>query len=172
MIVSNSGPLIWPARYDLLDLLSKFFKKVIIPPSVYKEAVTVGMKKCYKDSYQLKSRINNLIFVKSIRFDRSPLRKVEKSLGIESGKAEEDCILLAKNLKSDFLTNDEEASIIAGQLSIKAKGILWVLLKALKEKILEKAKILDVFELMIEDGFWINPETVLEFRGLVEKYGV
>ncbi|MDI6917231.1 MAG: DUF3368 domain-containing protein [Thermoplasmatales archaeon] len=169
MIVSDSGPLIWLARYQLLGLLQKFFDKIIIPYSVYKEVVVVGIKKGYSDAYEVKDKIDDFIFVKKGKYDKRTIRKIEKSLGIALDKAEEDCICLAKELKTMFLTNDEEASIISNKIGVKTKGILYILLRAVKERIMKKDEALKIFEKMIENGFWINPETVLEFRGLMEK---
>ena len=169
MIVSDSGPLIWLARYQLLDLLQKFFDKIVIPYSVYKEVVVVGIKKGYNDAYEVKDKIDDFIFIKKGKYDKKTMRKIEKSLGIALGKAEEDCICLSKELKTMFLTNDEEASIISNKIGIKTKGVLYILLRAVKERMMEKDEVLKIFEKMIEDGFWISPQTVLQFRGLIEK---
>lgn len=169
MIVSDSGVLIWLARYRLLGLLQKFFDKIIIPYSVYKEVVIIGIRKGYNDAYEVKDKIDDFIFVKKGKYDKKAMRKVEKSFGITLGKAEEDCICLSKRLKTMFLTNDEEASIISNKIDIKTKGVLYILLRAVKEEIVKKDEVLKIFEKMIEDGFWINPQTVLQFRELIEK---
>jgi predicted nucleic acid-binding protein len=169
MIVSDSGVLIWLARYRLLGLLQKFFDKIIIPSSIYKEVVVIGIRKGYNDAYEVKNKIDDFIFVKKGKYDKKTIKKTEKSLGIALGKAEEDCICLAKELKTMFLTNDEEASIISNKIGIKTKGVLYILLRAVKERIMKKDEVLKIFEKMIEDGFWINPQTVLEFMELIEK---
>ena len=169
MIVSDSGVLIWLARYKLLGLLQKFFDKIVIPYSVYKEVVVVGIKKGYNDAYEAKDKIDDFIFIKKGKYDKKTIRKIEKSFGITLGKAEEDCICLAKELKTMFLTNDEEASIVSNKIGIKTKGVLYILLRAVKERMMEKDEVLKIFEKMIEDGFWINPQTVLQFRELMEK---
>lgn len=169
MIVSDSGVLIWLARYKLLGLLQKFFDKLIIPDSVYKEVVVIGIREGYNDAYEVKNKIDDFIFVNKGKYDKKAMRKVEKAFGITLGKAEEDCICLAKELKTMFLTNDEEASIVSNKIGIKTKGVLYILLRAVKERTMEKDEVLKIFEKMIEDGFWINPQTVLQFRELMEK---
>lgn len=169
MIVSDSGPLIWLVRYQLLGLLQKFFDKIVIPYSVYKEVIVVGIKKGYNDAYEVKDKLDDFIFVNKGKYDKKTIKKTEKSLGIALGKAEEDCICLAKKLKTMFLTNDEEASIVSNKIGIKTKGVLYILLRAVKERMMEKDEVLKIFEKMIEDGFWISPQTVLEFRELIEK---
>ena len=56
-VVSNSSPLISLGKLDMLFLLKKLYKRVIILQAVYEEVVVRGSKEDRKDAFQVASFI-------------------------------------------------------------------------------------------------------------------
>jgi len=63
-----------------------------------------------------------------------------------------------------LLINDEEASTIAEFPGVGTKGVLYILLKAVKPGLPGRKESLAMFQQMLEDGFWIAPDTAAEFE--------
>lgn len=86
------------------------------------------------------------------------------------GKGEREAVALARAHAVEFLlTNDEGASIVSRALGLKARGVLCVLLRAVKEKALGRREALETLNEMIGDGFWISPAVLQEFHRTLEK---
>ena len=62
---------------------------------------------------------------------------------------------------------DEEASTIAEFPGVRTKGILFILLKSVKDGLLGKGESLAIFQQMLEDGFWLAPDTAVEFERMI-----
>lgn len=62
---------------------------------------------------------------------------------------------------------DGEASTIAEFPGVRTKGILFILLKSVKDGLLGKGESLAIFQQMLEDGFWLAPDTAVEFERML-----
>ena len=62
---------------------------------------------------------------------------------------------------------DGEASTIAEFPGVRTKGILFILLKSVKDGLLGKGESLAIFQQMLEDGFWLAPDTAVEFERIL-----
>ncbi|RLE90722.1 MAG: DUF3368 domain-containing protein, partial [Thermoprotei archaeon] len=56
--VSNTGPLIWLAKVEALYILRNFYREIIIPEAVYREAVRQGLAKGYRDAERIKEAVS------------------------------------------------------------------------------------------------------------------
>lgn len=172
MVVSNSGPLIWLGRYDLLRLLRTAFWLIGIPGAVYFEVVEEGLRRKHLDAQRVKEALDEGWIKVEAADDESieAVVEVEEKLGIRLGKGEREAIGLALTLKAKvILTNDEDAALASKALGLKPRGILYILLKAVKDKNLTKDEAAEVFNKMLREGFWLSPLIVQRFLNALEK---
>ena len=62
---------------------------------------------------------------------------------------------------------DGKASTIAEFLCVRTKGILFILLKSVKDGWLDKGESHTIFQQMPEDDFWLAPGTAVEFKKML-----
>ena len=169
-VTSNSGPLIWLAKYNKLKILKTLYNTIYIPKSVYIETVKIGLLKGYKDAEIIDKAIkDNWIIIRNTSQNSIiKVMNIENKFKIKLGKSEREAIALALDLKeSILLTNDQQAYIIAKMLNIKAKGILYILLKSVKERILNKKEAWNLLKNMVNNGFWLSPTLIIKFKEIL-----
>lgn len=95
---------------------------------------------------------------------------MEKRLDIELGSGEREAIALALEKKiSTFLTNDEDAYHIGRILGLEPRGVLYLLLKGVKEQHHNKEKAKKSLRKMLEEGFWLSPTIIHKFHEALAK---
>jgi len=160
---SDAGPLIWLAKCNILHLLRKLFPEILIPEAVHEEAVSRGLEKGFEDAKITEKALEEgwvRVYTTSTQFT-DKVEAVEKRLDIELGSGEREAIALAleKNI-STFLTNDEDAYHIGKILGLEPKGVLYLLLKGVKEGHHNKEKAKESLREMLEEGFWLSPTII------------
>jgi predicted nucleic acid-binding protein len=169
---SDAGPIIWLARCGILNLLNKLYTEVAIPEAVYEETVIRGTEKGYADAQTIKNAIQEgLISVqKPSKRHTDRVKAEEISLGIELGEGEREAIGLALEMKTlVFLTNDEEAHRVGKTLKLDPRGVLYLLLKGVKDGYLDKEKVAESLGKMLDEGLWLSPETTHLFHETLNK---
>ncbi len=160
MSVSNSSPLIYLAKTRRLHLLKELYGRVKIPPSVYNEVVVEGEKRGFEDALCIKQEIGKYLTIGHP--DEGVLKEVDEkatSLGLKLGRGEVEGIALCIDVEDKiFLSDDEDAKEFARNYGITGKGTVYILLKSYKMALLKKKECIEVFEEMIEEGFWITPD--------------
>jgi predicted nucleic acid-binding protein len=164
MTVADTGVLIWLARYNVLRLLMDLYGEIYIPSGVFKEAVTDGKLNGYPDADIIETAVKNGdIIVRDTNVSEN-IDRMEKVVNCKLGLGEREAITLALRTDSFLLINDEEASTIAEFLGVGTKGVLYILLKAVKPGLLGREESLAIFQQMLDDGFWIAPDTAAGFE--------
>ncbi len=154
MIVSNATPLIYLAKVGKLELL-KTFGVVIIPEEVKVEVVDRGKAMEKTDAYVVEKAINE----GWIRVLKAELIDVP----IDLHPGENAVLSLAKKLGiRDVLIDEKPARFAAKLLGLRPKGTVYVLLKALKEGMIDFDEFLDILNEMIRQGFRLKEEIVVE----------
>lgn len=145
--VSNSACLIALGRIGRLDLLSKSFETVNIPPAVQSEL----------------GRNIKWLIVKSVQN-----KAVVNSLKTQLDDGESEAIALAMELGDVFIVlDDKKARRIAKQLGLKVIGTVGLLLRAKKKCIVTEIKpILDALQ---EVDFRISDTVYQEALRLAEE---
>ena len=169
---SDAGPLIWLGKCGTLHLLKKLHSEIVIPEAVYEEAVTRGVEKGYADAQVIKKAVEEG-WIRVFKPRRQFIDRVEdreNKLGIELGKGEREAIALAleKGI-SLFLTNDEDAYQIGKSLGLEPNGVLYVLLKAVKERHLSNKQAKESLGQMLEGGFWLSPKIIHIFYEALDR---
>lgn len=154
-MVSNSTVLIYLAKIGKLSLLKKLFRKVLIPVEVFNEVVIRGKENQHPDAFVIEAAVEEgWIEVKEIE----AVAELEE-FGIDSGEAQ--AISLAKSLGVPGLLDQTHARIAAKTLGLKPRGTIFVLLAALRKKLLTYEEYQDSLEELVKAGFRMNDEVYL-----------
>lgn len=169
---SDSGPLIWLAKCDIIHLLRKHYGEIVIPDAVYREAVKERLRRGFQDAERIQEEVNRG-WIKIESPDEKSLEEVKRLegfIGVELGAGERDGIALTVHSGHDlFLTNDESAYQAAKALDLNVKGVLYILLLSVKRGYLCREESVEALEKMLEEGLWLAPEIVHKFHGTLNK---
>lgn len=161
MIISNTSPLIHLAKVGKLELFKKLFTAVQIPISVYNEIIkhpknpgTIIIKRAIDENWLKISKITI----------EEPLKKFSTV-----AKAELEVITLAIKEKEIAIIDDQNAVQIANIFNVDVHGTLFVILRAVKQKILRKQEAINTVNQMMENEFYISPDVYALFLNLLSK---
>ena len=158
MAVINSSPLTALGKIGKLELLHKIFDKVAITEQVYKEILS---KPTYEEAIAVKKAVEDGKWL-----------KVEKSNETSAliGVGEASSIGLAIKLKQPLIIDDRKAAFIAGTFGAECHGTLYIILEALKRRLIRnKKEAIDVVNQLVSNNLYISAETLAEFYSLLEK---
>ena len=156
MIVSNSTVLIYLAKIGKLNLLKELFGEVLIPAEVFNEVVIRGKEHQHPNAFIVESAVEGgWIHIKDI----DVFGELE-DFGIDPGEAQ--AISLAKSLEVPILLDQTHARNAAKALGLKPRGTIFVLLAALRKKLLKSENYQDSLEDLVKSGFRMSDEVYLE----------
>jgi uncharacterized protein len=152
--VSDSSPLIHLAKIEALELISRLYSRVLIPPAVWREVVeesdgrpgAVEMERAVAAGWMVKQAAKNEILVIALRQT------------LDNGEAE--AIALATELHPESaLLDDKLARQMARRLGVPVTGTLGVLLRAKQVGLILELRPL-VTRLQSEGGYYIDPDLI------------
>ena len=89
------------------------------------------------------------------------------------GVGESSSLGLALKLKQPLIIDDKKAVFIANTLGIECHGTLYVILLALKKKIImNKKEAIDVVNHLISNKLYLSSDVLSEFYAMLEKIKV
>jgi len=163
MIVSNSTVLIYLAKIGKLKLLKELFGEILIPAEVFDEVVIRGKEHQHPDAFIVESAVEEgWIHIKDVEV----FGELE-DFGIDPGEAQ--AISLAKSLEVPILLDQTHARNAAKALGLKPRGTIFVLLAALRKKLLTSENYQDSLEDLVKSGFRMSDEVYLEAVRLGRK---
>jgi len=169
---SDAGPLIWLAKNSVLSILRKMYSHIVVPEAVYEEAVTRGLEGGFTDAQVVREAVEEG-WIEVCKTDEQFLNRVlnvEKRLGVELGEGERGAIALALEKGTPiFLTNDEDAHQVGATMGLESKGVLYLLLRSVKEGYLDGKRVREVLKKMLEEGFWLSPTIINNFYEALNK---
>ena len=136
-IIADTSSLIAFERINLLQILCKIYKEVVIPESVIKEFGNLSLP-CLS------------------------IRKVESNLlklliaDLNLGKGEADVVALASQTGLKIIIDDSKARRVAENMGLKLTGTIGVLLKAERLGLIASAH--DKVRELREKGFYVSEE--------------
>jgi len=155
-IVSNATPLIYLAKADKLTLLKSIVNEVVIPEAVFKEVVLEGKRLGEKDAYRVADCINQgWLKVKEVKNSLSfdfPLHK---------GELEVISLAVQEGIKK-VLIDDAKARSVADLAGLQPVGTLWVILQAIKNRMMDFDEFLSTLESIIHSGFYLKDEVYIK----------
>jgi len=148
LVVADSTPLVYLSRVGILHVLAALFGDVIVPRTVWNEAVERRPSARGIDALRLASWLR-------VVDDPSP----EVDLGLDPG--ETAAILVAETIQADLLLIDERAGRkVAHERGLAVRGTLGVLVHARQSGVLPALR--PVFDALVAEGFRIAPALIRE----------
>lgn len=172
MAASNTGPLIWLAKAGLLNLLRKTYETVRITPTVEAEAVNAGREKGYKDAEPIGEAIEEgwVTVDEPSAASLQRVRKMEESLEAPLNRGEREAIALSLDRGAPLLTNDERACLVAEALGVEAHGVLYLILRGVREGNLTKGEARRALTDMLRNGIWLSPTLIDRFHHALDEF--
>ncbi len=155
-IVSNATPLIYLAKADKLTLLKSLVNEVVIPEAVFQEVVVEGKRLGENDAYRVEKCINqgwlNIQEVNNLLSFDFPLHY---------GELEVISLAVQEGIKK-VLIDDAKARSIADLAGLQPVGTLWVILQAVKNRMMDFDEFLSTIESIIHSGFYLKYEVYIK----------
>ena len=168
-IVSNSSPLIWLSKIGRIILLKKLFGEVIIPEEVYKEAVERGLREGFSDALAIKECVDKG-WIRIWRLDEREIelsRKLtEQAFEIHFGEAQS--IVIARKINALLLMDESSGRALAEALGLKVKGTIYVIMRAVREKLLRRTEAKEMVMTLVNKGFRIEPRLLARILREIE----
>ncbi len=155
-IVSNATPLIYLAKADKLNLLKTSINQVFIPNAVFQEVVEEGKRLGEKDAYRVEKAISQgWLVVQAVR-DMHSLK-----VSLHPGEIEVISLARKKGIKT-VLMDDAKGRSVAELAGLKPVGTLWIILQAVKNRIINFDEFLSTVEDIIHSGFYLKDEVYIK----------
>ena len=170
--VSNTSPLIWLAKIGKLNLLKDLFGVVMVSEETYKEAVEIGLQEGYSDALVIKDACD-LGWIKVERLDEKQVAICQKIIrhSFELHEGEVNAIVLAREIGKDtlLLMDDSSGRAFAETWGLKVKGVLYVIITAMRNDLLDKAEAKSAVLNLVVKGFRIDPKFLAKIIQEIEK---
>ena len=154
-IVSNATPLIYLAKTDNLNLLKAIANQVYIPEAVFQEVVIEGKRLGEKDAYRVEKCINQeWLRVKEVK------NLLSFDFPLHYGELEVISLAGQEGIKK-VLIDDAKARSVADLAGLKPVGTLWVILQAVKNRMMDFDEFLSTLESIIHSGFYLKDEVYI-----------
>jgi hypothetical protein len=148
LVVADSTPLVYLSRVGVLHVLGALFGDVVVPRTVWNEAVERRPSAPGIDALRQASWLR-------VVDDPSP----EVDLGLDPG--ETAAILIAETIQADLLLIDERAGRkVAHERGLAVRGTLGVLVQARQSGVLPT--LTPVLDSLVAEGFRIAPALIRE----------
>jgi predicted nucleic acid-binding protein len=135
LVISDASALIHLVNIGRLGLLKDFFGQIVVPSAVWKEVVDLGEGR--SGAEEIRQAGGSGWMTVEAPSDNAFVRALSREL--DDGEAE--VIALAVERKADLILVDEtEARRVADLYGIPKTGIIGLLLKAKREKIIDLLK--------------------------------
>ena len=170
--VSNTSPLTWLAKIGKLNLLKNLYNVILISEETYKEAVEVGLREGYNDALIIKDACDQG-WIKVERLNEKQIAICQKIMrhSFELHEGEVKAIVLAREIGKDtlLLMDDSSGRAFAETWGLKVKGVLYVIITAMRNDLLDKAEAKDTVLNLVGKGFRIEPKFLAKIIQEIEK---
>ncbi|MBI3377709.1 MAG: DUF3368 domain-containing protein [Nitrospirae bacterium] len=158
-VVSDSDVLIHLLKLEKLSLLRSLYREVAIPEYIKSEILI-------KEDFELQKALNSFLKVFVISKDKA--RDIAKRHHIHAGEAHVKA--LGEELKATlFLSNEKKVRKAAKEEGFAVAGTIGIILKAVKDRIIDKTEAKSLFEKMKAKNFRIHPDILQKAINTVEE---
>lgn len=166
MIVADATPLLHLARAGHMDLLPKLYERVLVPTSVWEEAVGQGEPR--SESQVLRDASRTWLEVRSLSAHE---RRASESFlrGAPVGRGEADAIALAEALRTPVLMDDRVAVDLARMRGVETRWTTSVVLQAHRRGILDRKAARRALEDLVASGLWIRQDVLLRILAVLTE---
>lgn len=160
-VVINASPLIFLAKLDMLHLLemySCFTTREVI------DEVLSGLEKGSKEGLLVKSLVEGgNLGLTEVAGDAGK----GEELGLHEGEL--SVIMAAKKLRARVVVDDYAAIKVARYFGLRPISTPFVLLEALRNKVLTKRQARAALENLVSHNYWISPSLYARILAKIEK---
>jgi len=160
MVIVDTSVLIPLLKIGKINLLKKFFNKIIITKEVEKEIETgkIGVSE-FEEANKL-----------WIEIKEENSEKAEKLANVEDiEKTDASIILIAKDQKDIILSNDYALITVAKSKNIECWWLTTFIIKILKKKIITKKEAKEIMSDLIKAGMRLKNEIYVAILDEIEK---
>ncbi|AEM38526.1 hypothetical protein Pyrfu_0657 [Pyrolobus fumarii 1A] len=158
-IVVNSSVVIALARVNLLDVIIRLYKEVIIPSAVYDEVVIRGQGRPGSEELEM------LVQQGKARLLSPGDKRLVEALHDPLGLGEAEAIALALEHGCIVALDDRIARSKARSMGLKVIGTLGLLREAYDTNIIDKDRLIQSLEQLRQHGFRISERVLRELIG-------
>lgn len=148
------------------------FGEVLISEESYKEAVEVGLKEGYSDALVIKDACDQG-WIKVERLNEKQVAICQKIIrhSFELHTGEGQAIVLAREIGryTLLLMDDSSGRAFAETWGLKVKGVLYVIMTALRNDLSDKAEAKETVLNLVRKGFRIEPKFLAKIIQEIEK---
>lgn len=147
-VVSDADVLIHLSKLEKLSLLQSLYKEVAIPDYVKSEILL-------KEDTELQKAFNSFLKVFAISKDKA--QDIAKRHNIHDGEAHVK--VLGEEIKATlFLSNERKVRKAAKEEGFAVVGTIGIILRAMKDGLIDRAEARSLFEKMKTKDFRIHPD--------------
>ena len=150
ILVFDSAPLIYFGKTKLLEKIAKINFKLVVPKSVYREVIEIGIERGFEESIYVKEIVDRSFEIKSAK------NQSTKFGGLET--ADMETLEIAKEIKGTAVTDDQKMRNMASIEKIDNVGSVFIIFLLLKEKIIKKQDAIEAINKMIESGWYCSTD--------------
>ena len=160
--VFDSSSLIYFGKIKLLEKISLLKGKKFISGEVYKEVVIKGLERDEPEANYIHSLVKKKLFI---------VKRPKFSIGFIPllSKADLEVLSLAKKTKSIAIIDEIYASNIAESYGIKNHGSIYLLLRLLEEKLVNKKEVIKYLDKIIKLGFYLSADKYRDILDLIDE---
>ena len=166
-LVFNSTPLIYLTKVGLSDVFEDLKAEMLTSPSVKREVVDEGKRKGVPDAIVLEKLFESNVFEVVEPKDRGFLSRLLETRGFHVTDAE--VLTLARERKGLAVIDDEVARKTAKVYGIAYVGTLYVLVRAVSERLITKERAKQAVNDMVFVGWRCSVESYAKIMGVLEK---
>jgi predicted nucleic acid-binding protein len=160
IVIADAGPLIALAKINGLGALLQLYSPILTTPAVYDEAVTRGLALGAEDAPRLEAEYERGMF--EVRAPSLSSLPVPALLGL----GEEESILLAIELRADWLLVDDlearraaQNNFVAAGVSTAIQGTLGIIVSAYRKEHIFRAQAIEMVEtIKNRPDIWVSAE--------------
>lgn len=166
-LVFNSTPLIYLTKAGLSRIFEELQGEKLTSPVVKREVVDAGKRRGIPDAFVLDKLFANGVFKVCEPEDKNFLARLLESRGLHLADAE--VLALAWEREGVAVVDDEVARKTAKVYGVDYVGSPYVLLRAVCEGIISKARARQAVNDMVSAGWRCNVESYVKIMEVLEK---
>lgn len=171
-VVSNTSPLIFLTKIPkLIEILRKFYKKVIISNEVYVEAVELGLKsenpEIKENALTIKKLVEeNFIEMRSLKGKWIKLKNSLQELA--TGEASAIALALQEKVEN-VLIDEKRASAIAKTFKLVPRPISLLPIEAFRKNYISKQEALNLLDELLTKNYHLSSDIYKQIISMLEK---
>lgn len=156
MVVFDATPLIYLAKAERLELLTRLDDPKLIPTRVYDEVVTTGIEAGYPDARRVDHRVDDGDF-EVVSVPENPLfDRLTENPNVSD--ADVAVLVLADDRDATAIMDETYGRDIAAVEDIETRGTAYLILSLVRDDELTATMARDTLDAMLDAGWYCRPD--------------